>query len=104
MKPTVVISPGAWHLPAAYAGIANQLKDLGYETRCLALPTDKPQRPDLDMLDDADCISELITSLADLGADVVLVMHSYSGFPGSQVVSVCVVQARVVVSLPAASD
>ena len=85
MKPTIVIAPGAWHLPSAFAGMSRQLQAKGYPTHCPAMPTNNSQRPDVTMTDDANYLSELLTSLADNGAEVVLVLHSYAGLPGSQV-------------------
>jgi pimeloyl-ACP methyl ester carboxylesterase len=81
-KPTIVLIPGAWHTPDAFGDVVKQLEEHGYEAHALHLPTagkDLACTP----REDAAFIQETTRALAEEGKDIVLVMHSYGGLPGS---------------------
>lgn len=84
MAPVFVVTPGAWH-PAHTADLlVNQLKAAGYEAQAAGLKTvgsELPQSADVDYLR-----NEVYLPLIDSGKDVVAVLHSYGGFPGSSAI------------------
>ena len=49
------------------------------------MPTDGAKRAHMKLVDDAESVRAEIVRLSDDGRDVILVMHSYGGLPGSQV-------------------
>lgn len=86
MKPTIVLIPGAWHSADCYDILLPHLQRAGYETLPLTLPSVGAD-PAIQSLDsDVQLIRENITRLISDGKDVVLVMHSYGGIPGSSAV------------------
>ncbi|KAJ5819102.1 alpha/beta-hydrolase [Penicillium riverlandense] len=82
-KPTIVLIPGAWHLGSTYEPVAELLRKQGYPAHTMTLlsaggPTSTTA------VDDAEHIqSTLLNDLIAQGKEVVLVLHSYSGVPGS---------------------
>lgn len=84
-KPTIVILPGGSHSPSHYQELIEQLHLANYPTRSSVLPTVNPQNPfATDPGTDVAFIREkLLLPIFEAGNDVLLVMHSYSGIPGS---------------------
>jgi pimeloyl-ACP methyl ester carboxylesterase len=82
-KPTLVFIPGAWHGPEAFETVISQLKGHGYPVTALHLPS---VGGDLSttMTDDAAYIQKAVSPLVEDGKEVVLVMHSYGGVPGTE--------------------
>jgi pimeloyl-ACP methyl ester carboxylesterase len=83
-KPTVLFVPGAWHTPESFQYVADHLIAAGYDY----VGVDKPSvslGPDYveNMDPDIESVRDAITKASDAGNDVVLVMHSYGGVPGS---------------------
>ncbi|KAJ5578508.1 uncharacterized protein N7459_007472 [Penicillium hispanicum] len=80
-KPTIVIIPGSFSVPAQYEGLAEQLRSYGFET--IVGPLQSAGRrdplPAATMQDDAAYFSEVITNLANEGKEIVLLPHSYGG-------------------------
>jgi hypothetical protein len=83
--PTVVIVPGAWHSPAHYSKLTSLFESAGYTVSSSPLPSINPPEPgSVTTTSDANFIKEkLLSPLLDNGQDVLLVMHSYGGSPGS---------------------
>ncbi|MCJ1251380.1 hypothetical protein MMC30_008613 [Trapelia coarctata] len=83
--PTFVIIPGAWHSPCHYDLLTSRLYSAGYPTLSRRLPGVDPPAPDeITTTTDADFILEtLLRPLLDSGKDMILVMHSYGGIPGT---------------------
>lgn len=88
-KPTIVLIPGAWHLPAHYRSLLQTLEAQGYPTVCKKIPS--VLSPDLDVPEDVT--SHTLTTDAAYARkeillpalednDVILVMHSYGGAVG----------------------
>ena len=78
-KPTIVGVPGAWHSPEVYDGVFERLKDQGYATLGVTLPSvgAVPAHQNFDA--DLDTIrKELVRLVEEEGKEVVLVTHSYS--------------------------
>lgn len=84
-KPTVVIVPGAFHSPSHYDELISELHQAAYSTLCLALPSLNPQNPHAsDVAGDSAFIrDQMLLPLIEAGKDILLVMHSYGGIPGS---------------------
>lgn len=83
--PTIVLVPGAWHSPVHYNLLFSQLKLSGYPIISGRLPSCSSPKPQIETVaGDADYIREaLLLPQINAGKDVVLVMHSYGGCPGS---------------------
>jgi hypothetical protein len=83
--PTVVLVPGAWHSPIHYKQLITLLQDAGYAVSSSPLPSLDPPEPDaITTTSDSAFIAEkLLAPLLEVGKDIVLVMHSYGGSPGS---------------------
>ena len=83
--PTIVLVPGAWHSPVHYERLFSQLSLSGYPIFSDRLPSCGSTNPQIETVaGDADYIREtLLLPQIDAGKDVVLVMHSYGGCPGS---------------------
>ena len=83
--PTIVLVPGAWHSPVHYNLLFSQLKLSGYPIISGRLPSCSSPKPQIETVAvDADYIRDtLLLPQINAGKDVVLVMHSYGGCPGS---------------------
>lgn len=83
--PTIVIVPGAWHSPLHYSPLTALFGNAGHTVSSSALPSINPPEPDsVTTTSDANFISEnLLAPLLNEGKDILLVMHSYGGSPGS---------------------
>lgn len=84
-RPVIVVVPAAWHMPIHYRAYTNQLQNAGYDTVTQRLPSTGSADPNAQSVaGDADFIrNTMLMPSIDAGQDVVLVMHSYSGGPGS---------------------
>lgn len=82
-KPTILFVPGAWHFPAGFDVVREQLKALGYPSEAVALPSIGAIPPAKDLSDDAAHLRVSIEKLANHGKKIVLVTHSYGGVVGS---------------------
>lgn len=86
-NPTVVLVPGAWLSADIYSGVAAALSGYGYPTVSLALPSTGATPPHNDFTEDVDGIRRCLTRLVVAEqSEVVLVLHSYAGMPGSEAV------------------
>lgn len=85
-KPVIVFAPGAFSRPSDFDLVSDPLREAGYEVHVVHHPSspDVLVQPTPSMYDDADNIHRLVEKLADEGKDVVIVMHSYGGLPGTQ--------------------
>ncbi|KAL1967164.1 hypothetical protein VTN77DRAFT_3455 [Rasamsonia byssochlamydoides] len=98
-KPTLVFLPGAWHTPECFEKVMAQLKALGYPTTTTQLPS-VGGKVSTTMTDDAAHINKFLSQLVDDGKDVVLIMHSYSGIPGTESVKGLAKKDRQAAGLP----
>ncbi len=80
-KPTIVIATSSFTLPHFYTTFIEQLKAHGYDAVAVEYPSvgETPAT----MTDDAAAIRKVTMKLVDDGKDVVLIMHSYGGIPGT---------------------
>jgi pimeloyl-ACP methyl ester carboxylesterase len=83
--PTIVIVPGAWHSPAHFKQLSALFKQAGYPVSSSSLPSLNPSDPDTTTTtSDSTFIREQVLGpLLEKGTDILLVMHSYGGSPGS---------------------
>lgn len=85
-KPTILVLPGAWLNPSTYDAFISRLKHLSFPTAYASYPSLDPSNPaTADAANDTVAVLEgsLLPLIADEGKDVVIVMHSYGGVPGS---------------------
>ena len=81
-KPTVLIVPGAWHGSIHMGPLTEHLSSHGYPSIALDLPT--AGAPDKDLYDDIAFItSHLEELISQQGKEVIVIVHSYGGIPGS---------------------
>lgn len=85
-KPVIVFVPGAFSRPSDFDLVSSPLREAGYRVHIVHNPSspDILVDPTPSMFDDADNIHQLVETLADEGKDIVMVMHSYGGLPGTQ--------------------
>lgn len=83
--PTIVLLTDAFHIPRAYESLIHHLSLLGFEVVTWRLPSvDSPTPRKQSVAVDAIFIRQaILLPKIDGGAEVVMLMHSYSGAPGS---------------------
>lgn len=83
-KPTILLIPGAWLPASAFEDVATILRAQGYPVHTMALlsvggPTSTT------VADDAEDIRQrYLNKFIMEGKEVIIVMHSYSGIPGTE--------------------
>ena len=83
-KPTVLIVPGGWHVPIHYDPLTNILSSHGFPCVALMLPTVGASPPGKDLYDDIAYISSQLEELVEKGGkEVIVIVHSYGGIPGT---------------------
>jgi hypothetical protein len=83
-KPIIVFVPGAWHTPEYFELVEMRLKSAGYQYFGVRTPSVRKEPPfPKDGGDDVDAVRDTLNSAIGDGNDVVVVMHSYGGIPGS---------------------
>ncbi|THX25512.1 hypothetical protein D6D10_09895 [Aureobasidium pullulans] len=97
-KPSIVLVPGAWHVPAHFNHVIEKLEDQAYVCVGVNLPTNT-QNPLVDgrllgIEDDAAAIRAAVMSQLDTGNDVVVVTHSYSSILGTAALTRLSLKAR----------
>ena len=83
-KKTVIIIPGAWHIPIHYSKLATRLSQAGYTVHNLHLPSTGDAPTTTDFTEDVSLIRDTIQQACDQGHDIIIVVHSAGGVPGSQ--------------------
>lgn len=83
VKPTIVLVHGAWHTADYWSPVTSQLKEHGYSFETIQLPSAGGDSATT-MTEDAVHIRRTTYDLAAAGKDVVLVLHSYGGIPGTE--------------------
>lgn len=85
-KPTILFIPGAWCSPSTYDAFLSRLRHLSFPTAYASYPSLNPSHPaTADAATDTETVLKrsLLPLIDDEGKDVVIVMHSYGGVPGS---------------------
>ncbi|EXJ72566.1 uncharacterized protein A1O5_03712 [Cladophialophora psammophila CBS 110553] len=85
-----VLVPGGFSGPECYGKVVDILHATGGEVHALRNPSVPVEKTDSSKLhtmhDDARQVARAIEAATGRGKDVVVVMHSYSGFPGTEAV------------------
>ncbi|MCJ1395049.1 hypothetical protein MMC18_007930 [Xylographa bjoerkii] len=82
--PTLLLLPGAWHSPSYYAALISALSAIPIPTHALALPSITAPTPSSPFAADVAAIRGAVSRLVlDEHKAVIVVMHSYSGAPGT---------------------
>jgi pimeloyl-ACP methyl ester carboxylesterase len=85
-KPTILLIPGAWHTGSTFEPVANILRAQGYQAEPVTLPS-AGGPTSTTAYDDAEHIQKTyLNDLVAQGKEVILVMHSYGGIPGTECV------------------
>jgi hypothetical protein len=85
-KPTILLIPGAWHTGSTFEPVANILRAQGYQAEPVTLPS-AGGPTSATAYDDAEHIQKTyLNDLVAQGKEVILVMHSYGGIPGTECV------------------
>ena len=86
-KPVYVFVGGVSHTPAFFEDLIKEMTAHGYESTAVALPTCGDNTENVKQWDEVTAIQDVVSSfLDDKNQDVVLVLHSYGGWPGSRAV------------------
>ena len=85
-KPHILLVQGAWDGPSTWKALIPLLNNQGYNTSTVALPSVSAQDIQADATGDVKAIKSKLTSLADAAHDIIVVMHSYAGIPGSSAI------------------
>lgn len=80
-KPIFVVFPGSFHLQNCLQPLISELEVQGYESKSATLSTTDSKDGTIE--DDVNMMRSILVPLIDQGRKVVLVLHSYAGFPGS---------------------
>jgi pimeloyl-ACP methyl ester carboxylesterase len=100
-KPTIVLIPGAWLPISAYEGYLSALREVGYPTTAIQYPSFDPVDPfTADVANDASAVRAALLPLLGEGKELVLVLHSYGGVPGSAAAKGHSVSERRAAGLP----
>ncbi|WP_116215124.1 alpha/beta hydrolase [Streptomyces olivoreticuli] len=82
VRPSFLLVHGAWHRPTCWSALRDALAADGRQSRTVDLPSSGPQRtPTAGMYDDAE---EISAHLRRMEGPVIVVAHSYGGFPATQ--------------------
>ena len=81
----IALVPGAWHTPEHYSELVDYIKKEGYDVLCRRNPScDASNADEATTQEDSEAIrNNVLLPLIEMGKDVILVMHSYGGSPGS---------------------
>ena len=88
-KPTILILPGAWLPSSTYDDFIAHLQKSSFPTRYAPYPSLNPSDPTLaDAAANSQHVREksVLPLVEDEGKEVVVLMHSYGGVPGSAAV------------------
>ncbi|KAK4156622.1 Alpha/beta hydrolase fold-1 [Chaetomidium leptoderma] len=86
-KPTVVIVPGSWQLPAVWDEFRAVLSRAGHQSYHVNLPSvGGTELPLTGLPEDVAAVRNVVGGLADSGDEIVLLCHSSGGVVGSNAV------------------
>lgn len=89
-----VFAGGVSHPPVLFERIIKELNSRGYEAEAIAYPTIGADNKGKTLQDEYQHIRDTTNRIADSGKDVVLVGHSYGGWPASRAVKDADKEAR----------
>lgn len=82
-NPTVLLIPGAWHLPEVFDDLRASLATRGFPSVAVALPSISAEPPSKGLVDDTIFVQTEIERLSDEGKKIMVVAHSYGGMVGA---------------------
>ena len=85
-KPVYVFVGGVSHTPAFFEDMIKHMATLGYDSTAVAFPTCGENTANAKQWDEVVAVQRVISRFLDQDRDVVLVLHSYGGWPGSRAV------------------
>ncbi|KAJ5745076.1 hypothetical protein N7520_010258 [Penicillium odoratum] len=85
-KPTILLIPGAWHLPDVFDDVRASLALRDFPSVAVALPSIGAEPPSKGLTDDVIFVQNEIKKLSDEGKKIVVVAHSYGGMVGADAV------------------
>jgi len=83
-RPIFLCVPGGSCTPEFYDPLRKILTARGFSSEAIDLPSVDAKPSKYDFIEDAQAIRDATTKLADAGNEIVLVLHSYAGIPGSE--------------------
>ncbi|KAF2421125.1 alpha/beta-hydrolase [Tothia fuscella] len=83
-KPTVIVVPGAWHTSEGWKSVSDHFTTAGYPFIGIEKPSVSLGPTYIQNFDpDVEAVRSEIAKAANDGKDIVVLMHSYGGVPGS---------------------
>ena len=83
-KPAILLVGGAWHTAEYLGPLLNVFKEAGYPAVSLGLPSAGASPPAEDFSGDVDAIRGQATRLISEHKELIVVLHSFSGIPGTE--------------------
>ncbi|KAH7369821.1 prolyl aminopeptidase-like protein [Rhexocercosporidium sp. MPI-PUGE-AT-0058] len=83
-KPEFIIVPGAWHPPSSFDPTTSLLRNAGFTTHGITLPSYGASPPLKSFDPDVLAIRHVLEKLLSSGKDVVMIFHSYGGVVGCE--------------------
>ena len=80
-KPTIILFPGAFHPASCLEPFTSRLTAAGYPNEAYTLPS--VGNREMGVADDTAFFVSVMKPHIDTGKDVILIVHSYAGFPGT---------------------
>lgn len=93
-KPTVIVFSGAFHQASCMELFIGKLQDAGFPAEAYGLRTVDNRDAVVD--DDTEYMISVMTPHLDENKDVIFIIHSFAGFPGSAAISNLSRESRVV--------
>lgn len=93
-KPTVLIVSGAAHTPKHFEPLKTLLESSGYDVYNPRLPSNSIYPPDHSYQRDVDTVREIAEQLAHEEKRIIVLMHSYGGFVGTDAMAGLGLEAR----------
>ncbi|KAK4866000.1 hypothetical protein LT330_008740 [Penicillium expansum] len=84
VNPSIVIVPGAWHQPAHFQGLIDELAKVNYDAEGVTMPSVGSSPPLPSWEQDALAVRQVIMNKLDAGKDVVVLAHSFGGIAMSE--------------------
>ncbi|OQE34903.1 hypothetical protein PENCOP_c015G03793 [Penicillium coprophilum] len=83
-NPSIVIVPGAWHRPAHFQSLIDELAKANYDAEAVTMPAVDSNPPLASWDQDAQAVRQVILNKLDAGKDVVVLGHSFGGVAMSE--------------------
>lgn len=83
MSPTIIVVPGATQPPIFYQPFIEALQKEGFSAKVVSLPSTGADHMMETFDEDVTAVQRTVVGVLEEGLEVVVVMHSYGGIPGS---------------------